>query len=57
MTAKAPAFAPVEEKQLVCNQGYVLRQREWASYDDECLGTVCPHPVMCPLKQRKEREQ
>ena len=56
MTAPPP-FEPVENKELRCNQGYVLRQREWAAYDEECLGTVCPHPILCPLKNRKEREQ
>jgi len=52
-----PPYRPADEKPLRCNQGYILRQREWGSYEEECLGTVCPHPILCPLKNRKEREQ
>lgn len=50
-----PPFEPVDEKPLRCVEGLILRQREW-NQDQECF-RLCPHPIMCPLKQRKEREQ
>ena len=52
-----PPYKPADEKPLRCNQGYILRQREWASYDEECLGPTCPHPILCPLKRRKENNE
>lgn len=57
MSDAAPIYIPVNDKELRCNQGYILRQREWASYDEECLGPTCPHPILCQLKRRKENHE
>ena len=40
-----------DEKALRCVEGLVMRQREW-NQNEECF-RLCPHPITCQLRRRK----